>query len=118
MHNDARHFAAKKPQMPATRTIWSFRISQGNMSPRHQVGEYAIFEKGEPAVVGDDIIILFNDGSAITWRLDAIGDDDLTVHGYNPSVTKTVSRQLIREFHPVMWAQDGIDNLLGDDNAV
>jgi hypothetical protein len=113
MHNDARYFSAIEPELE-TRTIWTLRITQANMSPRHQLGEYALFEKSEPASVGDDIVVIFNDGTAITWRLDAISDLELTVHGYNPPITKTIERQSVREFWPVMWAQDGIDNLIDD----
>ncbi|MEC5405142.1 hypothetical protein VOM14_06080 [Paraburkholderia sp. MPAMCS5] len=71
MHNDARHFAQA--------ASYAAKIVQANMHPRHIVGEWITFETTEQAVVGDDIFVAFDDGTTITWHLDAISDAELTV---------------------------------------
>jgi phage repressor protein C with HTH and peptisase S24 domain len=78
------------------------------MHPRHCVDEFVIVEDGEKASVGDDVIVVMIDGTTITWRLDAVSDTEITVHGYNPPLTTTIQRRLIREIHPILWAVKGI----------
>jgi hypothetical protein len=83
------------------------------MSPRHVQGVFVLFEIDEPACTGDDVFIVFKDGTTITWGLDAISGNDLTVHGYNPPQTKTISRHLVLEFHPITaWGFKSLDRFL------
>jgi hypothetical protein len=106
MHNDARHFAQT--------TSYAAKIVHANMHPRHIVGEWITFDTDQPLVIGNDVFVVFNDGTTITWQLDAISETELTVSGHNPPQTQTLHRSEIRELYPVgFWGIKDLSRFVG-----